>query len=293
MEKSSVADSLTSGALAGLASVIALQPLDVLKTRLQEQPRSNVGWIKRTNDVIKCTIKNDGTLGFWRGTIPTMIRNVPGVAVYFLTLQQFKYLVYIGNQRNLPILKSLYDPESRRLSGRGNLLAGAFSRTFAGALLMPATVLKVRYESRQYKYGSLVSACRSIYRQDGLRGFFRGLGATALRDAPHAGIYLFFYESLKGSCLLFPPTPPGTLLAGGMAGLLATAATQPFDLAKTRVQLAAGRENFIMVLVKTVKNEGFRGLFSGMGPRLIRKSLSSAVTWTVYEELFAYYKKRK
>jgi hypothetical protein len=38
--------------------------------------------------------------------------------------------------------------------------------------------------------------------------------------------------------------------------------------------------------IRTVlKEEGLRGLFIGGGIRLMRKTLSSAVTWTIYEEL--------
>ena len=36
-------------------------------------------------------------------------------------------------------------------------------------------------------------------KQDGLRGFFLGFGATALRDAPYAGLFVVFYEASKKS----------------------------------------------------------------------------------------------
>ena len=58
------------------------------------------------------------------------------------------------------------------LSYAGNLLAGSFARSSVGALFMPITVLKVRYESHQYRYGSILDAARSIYVQDGWRGEF-------------------------------------------------------------------------------------------------------------------------
>lgn len=215
------------------------------------------------------------------------MRNVPGVAIYFLTLQQLQYLVIVGHQRGFPIINRLYDAEGRKLSTVGNLVAGAVARTSAGTLLLPTTVLKVRFESRQYRYNSLLEACKEIWISDGLKGFFRGLGATALRDAPHAGLYLAFYEALKES--IPSDTTLGKLACGSLAGFLATATTQPFDLAKTRVQLSKERVNFITIISRVIKSEGLLGLFNGMAPRLLRKSLSSAVTWTVYEELLTWY----
>lgn len=66
---SGAAKSLTSGALAGLASVFLLQPLDVVKTRLQELPRQGASLpFARLNGVLRDTLQADGIAGFWRGT---------------------------------------------------------------------------------------------------------------------------------------------------------------------------------------------------------------------------------
>lgn len=67
-EARSAGSSFVSGAVAGLASVLALQPLDVIKTRLQETPRSAAPWSVRLVGVLRNTWKQDGAAGFWRGT---------------------------------------------------------------------------------------------------------------------------------------------------------------------------------------------------------------------------------
>lgn len=43
----------------------------------------------------------------------------------------------------------------------------------------------------------MTEAFGSIIKHDGMRGLFAGYGATFIRDAPFAGIYLFFYENCK------------------------------------------------------------------------------------------------
>lgn len=71
-----------------------------------------------------------------------------------------------------------------------------------------------------------------------------------------------------------------------VAGACSTTLTQPFDLIKTRVQLDPAKYPNMFTAIRTVLNEeGLRGLFVGGGIRLMRKTLSSAVTWTIYEEL--------
>ncbi|KAI9283225.1 hypothetical protein BY458DRAFT_427791, partial [Sporodiniella umbellata] len=75
-------------------------------------------------------------------------------------------------------------------------------------------------------------------------GLFAGYGATFIRDAPFAGIYLFFYEGIKTWAKDYTTsrqTPVANVLinlgSGVAAGMAATCITQPFDMLKTRMQL--------------------------------------------------------
>lgn len=191
-----------------------------------------------------------------------------------------------------------------KLSNTGNLLAGAVARGFAGFLLMPLTVIKVRYESSMYNYTSLPSAATSIFKTEGLRGFFAGFGATAIRDAPYAGLYVLFYEqskrSLSHSELFASPDVEGKVkekMGVGRAGLinfssamyagvLCSVVTNPFDAVKTRIQLQPGvYGNMVTAARKMLAEEGVRSMWDGLGLRMSRKALSSALAWTVYEEL--------
>lgn len=234
------------------------------------------------------------------------------MAIYFVTLNQLQYLTLVGWHRSLPLFDHLYDGHQGRLTSAGNLVTGAIARTWAGTLLMPVTLLKVRFESTRWRStyagagGGILAAIKHIRATEGWRGLFRGLGVTALRDAPHAGLYLTFYEGLKpwiiganeGSA---ESQAGGRLVAGMLAGLMATTCTQPFDLLKTKVQLApvaargggGGGGGAWRWLREVCRREGLAGLFNGMGPRLLRKSLSSALTWTVYEEVLAWWRRIK
>lgn len=164
---------------------------------------------------------------------------------------------------------------------------------------MPVTVIKVRYESDYYAYRSLYGAGRDIVRTEGVRGLFSGFGATAVRDAPYAGLYVLLYEQLKrrlGS--LSSPTAaanghtPQTssssinFVSGALAAGLATAITNPFDAVKTRLQLMPGKYgNMLRAVNLMIREDGVRSLLGGLGLRMGRKALSSALAWTVYEEL--------
>jgi solute carrier family 25 protein 38 len=189
-----------------------------------------------------------------------------------------------------------------KLSNLANLTTGAIARVTAGFVLMPMTVIKVRYESNLYAYKSIVGASKDILKAEGLRGFFSGFGATAIRDAPYAGLYVLFYEQLKKTLSsLSQKVPVAGELPVGMKGStsatinfgsgilaagLATALTNPFDAIKTRIQLQPKKyHNMFHAGRKMIREEGFKSLFDGLGLRMGRKAISSALAWTLYEEL--------
>lgn len=180
-----------------------------------------------------------------------------------------------------------------RLSNSENLFTGAVARVFAGFLMMPVTVIKVRYESDLYAYRSMLGASRDILAGEGMKGFFAGFGATAVRDAPYAGLYVVFYEASKKNLNGVMGKDRGGMVAasvnfasGVLAAALATSMTNPFDAIKTRLQLLPSKYGNMMQATRLMlREDGFRSFFDGLGLRMGRKALSSALAWTVYEEL--------
>lgn len=145
-----------------------------------------------------------------------------------------------------------------------------------------------------------MDAGTAIWRGEGLRGFFAGFGATAVRDAPYAGLYVLFYEQAKlefGKVIHKRKSSSDTgmsmstsasinFLSGVVAAGCATAITNPFDAIKTRLQLLPGRYgNMWRAGSIMLREEGIRSMFQGLGLRMGRKALSSALAWTLYEEM--------
>ena len=239
-----------AGAVAATCTCVLLQPLDVYKTRVQElksvvQPSGSGSVSLSSSEMVKSMLQKEGIGAFWKGTIPTLFRNVPGTSMYFGMFQAIKgiFLSTAGDHRiydrqvvllekakelksNLgrnPFVTLHIDEDAteeqiqqslsstvngsikeRRLvhvhytlSDTAHMITGGVARTMVGTLFMPITVMKVRLESSQYQYKSIFDASRSIYKEDGPKGFFKGVVATALRDAPFAGIYVVVYEKLK------------------------------------------------------------------------------------------------
>ncbi|KUI62441.1 hypothetical protein VP1G_09565 [Cytospora mali] len=298
-----------AGLGSGLFSAVLLQPIDLLKTRVQQSGHHSLSIAIRE-------IRSQPRLipALWRGATPSALRTGFGSAIYFSGLNAIR-----NNVSRMPLLAAgggggttkdgRHSSSLVKLSNTGNLLAGAVARTFAGMLLMPLTVIKVRYESNLYAYRSIAAAGRDIYKVEGLRGFFSGFGATAIRDAPYAGLYVLFYEqSKKQLSALYGGNGDGAASSGSngrlpgvmgvstaatinfssgvIAGAGCSAISNPFDAVKTRIQLQPGvYRNMFHAAHMMATQEGVRSFMDGLALRMSRKAISSALAWTVYEEL--------
>ncbi|KAK8156084.1 solute carrier family 25 member 38 [Phyllosticta citrichinensis] len=315
-----------AGLTSGLTSAILLQPADLLKTRVQQSRATTLRSTLRDIAAGPHPIRS-----LWRGTVPSALRTGFGSALYFTTLNALRTRVAAAAAASSRLQNSITNTTTTatknggarpnggsssslpKLSPTANLLTGALARAGAGFVMMPITVLKVRFESSLYAYTSLASAGLDIARREGLRGFFAGFGATAVRDAPYAGLYVLFYEECKrrlgalaAASAASPsssattdaaaPSPSPTPITAStaasvhftsaiLAAGLGTALTNPFDAIKTRLQLLPARYKHMGQAARLMlREEGVRSLFDGLGLRMARKAVSSALAWTLYEE---------
>jgi len=302
---SSSSSHFVAGLISGVLSAVLLQPADLLKTRVQQSGSASLLTTMREISHGPQPLRQ-----LWRGTLPSALRTGIGSALYFTSLNALRQGVVRSSPLTSTALVSAetggagYSSALPKLSNMANLTTGAVARASVGFIMMPITIIKVRYESNYYTYRSLWGAGSDIVRTEGMKGFFSGFGATAIRDAPYAGLYVVFYEQCKRRLSLLSQKAPlvpqsevpdgmrsGTsasinFLSGILAAGLATAITNPFDAIKTRIQLMP-REygNMLQASRRMVRQDGFSSLFDGLGLRMARKALSSALAWTLYEEL--------
>jgi solute carrier family 25, member 38 len=294
---------------------VLLQPFDLLKTRVQQSGgrhsiRSAIRDIARSSLTTNTNYNNAAALtAFWRGTVPSALRTGLGSAIYFTTLNTIRQqaaLLTSHAQSHSHLHSRASSSALPKLSNTTNLLSGAFARAFAGFILMPLTVIKVRYESNMYAYKSVLGAARDIYRAERIPGFFAGFGATAMRDAPYAGLYVVSYEQFKkrlghiyGSGTSSGSNDGGgvggmkgsvsasiNFTSGALAGATCSFISNPFDAIKTRIQLQPHEyRNMFHACQRMVTEEGIRSLYDGLALRMTRKAASSALAWMLYEEL--------
>eukprot|EP00918_Siedleckia_nematoides_P040098 GHVU01087076.1.p1 GENE.GHVU01087076.1~~GHVU01087076.1.p1 ORF type:complete len:294 (-),score=16.87 GHVU01087076.1:1836-2717(-) len=264
--------SFLAGSLSGTFSTILFQPLDLVKTRLQNS--IYVG--ARPPGVIAVlghVIRSEHLLALWKGVVPSLTRTVPGIGVYFCSLHTLRS--NFGNADPSPL---------------ESMAMGALARSVSGMALLPFTVIKTRFESGMYDYKTMRGALVTIYKLEGTKGLYSGMAATLLRDAPFSGLYLMFYTQTKkfirslGWCENL--TPVMYFSCGVFAGAVASVVTQPADVVKTRMQLNPTKFNTIKGVVMFIyERDGSAGFLRGLVPRTVRRTLMAAVAWTIYEQI--------
>lgn len=266
---------VSAGFLGGLASSVLLQPLDLLKTRVQQNSSANVIEVLKSLKSVKEA---------WRGTLPSVIRTSCGAGLYFGVLNFLRTQRASASQKNA--FRTSVLP---KLGVWDNIITGASARALAGFIMMPITVIKVRYESSLYSYKSINEAFKDIISSPlGWRGLFAGFGATVTRDAPYAGIYMVLYDISKSFLQTeYISAPVANSMAAINAAILASTATAPFDTVKTRVQISNKRLSYGQAWNQIVSS-GWRTLFDGLNLRLFRKAISTGISWCIYEEIVRY-----
>lgn len=272
-----VLKSFLVGSFSGTFSTIIFQPLDLVKTRLQNptskafgaRPGQPCGMIT----IVGHILQKEHIFGLWRGMTPSLTRCVPGVGLYFSSLHWLKSNLTSGDPGPLEAI-----------------FLGMLARSLSGVCLIPITVIKTRFESGIYRYGGMTEALKTIYSTEGVRGLCCGLVPTLCRDAPFSGLYFMFYTQTKSTMpyewLHSNFAAPVNFSCGLVAGLLASVVTQPADVVKTKMQLYPNKFSGVhSVLIYIHQRYGIQGYFKGLVPRMLRRTLMAAMAWTIYEQV--------
>ncbi|SCU94186.1 LADA_0G07096g1_1 [Lachancea dasiensis] len=143
------------------------------------------------------------------------------------------------------------------------------------------------------KYKNAIQATYVIIKEEGPRALYRGVSLTAARQATNQGANFTVYSTLKRSLQqrhqteMLPPWE--TSLIGLISGAVGPFSNAPLDTIKTRLQKdksttkSSSFSRIVAITQQLIREEGFRALYKGITPRVMRVAPGQAVTFTVYE----------
>ncbi|OAD02173.1 hypothetical protein MUCCIDRAFT_145119 [Mucor lusitanicus CBS 277.49] len=277
-----------AGAGAGIVSSIVTCPLDVAKTRLQNQGIAKPGekLYKGTVGTLSRIWQEEGIRGLYRGLGPTILGYLPTWAIYFTAYDYCKShwadeLVFACANE-----KAVGHDKEWLLHISSAMSAGAASTMLTNPLWVIKTRLMV---TTPYRYNNTLHAFFTIAKEEGFRGFYKGLGPSLI-GISHVAVQFPLYEKLKVVFHVDRDVASGSssiLLASALSKMAASLATYPHEVIRTRLQNQTRRpykyEGILHAIEVMSKEEGIRGFYKGLSTNLVRTVPSSAMTILTYE----------
>ncbi|XP_067902132.1 mitochondrial glutamate carrier 1 [Heterodontus francisci] len=276
---------LINGGIAGLIGVTCVFPIDLAKTRLQNQQNGQRMYSSMSDCLIK-TIRSDGYFGMYRGAAVNLTLVTPEKAIKLAANDFFRQML---------------SKDGKKLTLIKEMLAGCGAGTCQVIVTTPMEMLKIQLQdagrlAAQQKLmaaqavsspplGSPISSTsnttsqqtatqitKELLRSKGIAGLYKGLGATLLRDVPFSIVYFPLFANLNKLGQKSPDERAPfyvSFISGCIAGSTAAVAVNPCDVIKTRLQsLQRGvNEDSYSGIVdctrKIWRNEGARAFLKG------------------------------
>eukprot|EP01083_Nonionella_stella_P048648 129926_1 len=297
-------------------------PLDTCKAKIQVQthsassqthaPRPKVQWKPRAIwfgdlaaasspaevpyrgivDTLRRVFAREGVRGLYQGFGTVLIGSAPAGCMYWTSYETAKIAF-----RRFEFLE--------RNPSLSHFIAGLTAEAFSCLLFVPIDVIKERLQVQSsvkdlpesMRYRGNVHAFATVARQEGVRGIYRGYGATVSSFGPFSAFYLMFYERLKTGAIQILQKDSAALpvwayascgfLAGGTAAFI----TNPLDMSKLRIQVQRRSKHvfpfayrhIVHGVVSIARQEGARALWKGAGARMAQAAPSGAINIALYE----------
>lgn len=283
---------IVNGGIAGIIGVTCVFPLDLVKTRLQNQTVGPKGEKMYTSmlDCFRKTYQAEGFLGMYRGSAVNILLITPEKAIKLAANDYFRYL---------------FSPGPGKLPLTREMAAGGSAGLCQIIITTPMELLKIqmqdagrvaaqaKLEGKTIPKVSATSIALDLLKTKGIVGLYRGTGATMLRDVSFSVVYFPLFARLNA---LGPRKNDGSgeavfwcsFLSGCVSGSFAALAVNPFDVVKTRLQAITKVEGqpkysgIVDTFVKTLKNEGPTAFFKGGACRMMVIAPLFGIAQTVY-----------
>ncbi|KAJ8520716.1 hypothetical protein ONZ45_g2503 [Pleurotus djamor] len=258
-----------AGALCATLTHGAMTPIDVVKTRIQIDPAfKSVGFINGTRRIIA----SEGSSALLTGFGPTAVGYLVQGGAKFSGYEYWKksFVRIAGDQETaVKYRTAIY------------LGASSVAEFFADILLTPLEATRIRLVSQRNYATGLVSGFARLAREGGVRELYAGflpilckqipyaIGQFTVNEFCHELVYRKMSEETKRS---LTGTSKFTIALGSgvVAGFAAAILSQPADTLLSQINKGHGPKGSMAYRLITLAREaGLRGLFAGLGPRMI------------------------
>lgn len=309
-----------AGGVGGMAGAVVTCPFDLVKTRLQSDvyqsiyrskatynagtmTQKTINYVaqagvhfKETFGILGNVYRQEGFTSLFKGLGPNLVGVIPARSINFFTYGTTKdiYSRYFNNGQ-----------EAAWIHLMAAATAGWTTSTATNPIWMIKTRLQLDKAGKRKQYKNSWDCIRSILRNEGIRGMYKGLSASYLgsvesilqwilyeqmkRVIKERSIEKFGYdekhkgvsEKIKEWCQRSG--------SAGLAKFVASIITYPHEVVRTRLRQAPlenGKPKYtglIQTFRVIIKEEGFISMYSGLTPHLMRTVPNSIIMFGTWE----------
>ncbi|PWY67103.1 mitochondrial carrier [Aspergillus sclerotioniger CBS 115572] len=186
-------------------------------------------------------------------------------------------------------IKNQLVDDAGRMSTANGILAGMVAGGFESVLAVTPTerikTALIDDAKRPRKARGAVHGAYMLVSQQGVRGLYRGVVPTTVKQSATSAVRMGSYNMLKETFKerSIPVNGATTFFMGSIAGTITVYATQPFDTVKTRVQ-GMSQKGMSEAVTELLREEGIQGFWRGSTMRLGRLVLSGGIVFSAYEQ---------
>jgi len=217
------------GGVAGCVATCCIQPIDMVKVRLQLSGEGGGAVIKSPLKMASQIYKTEGALTFYKGLSAGLLRQVTyGMA-------------RLGIFRTV---SNYYKKEGKPLTFTQSFIAGLAAGGLGSIFGTPADVALIRMQAdstlplnQRRNYRNVIHALRQIVGQEGVLSLWKGNLPTVTRAmALNVGMLSTYDQSKQLLEQRIGPGKTANLTASMLAGFFGSFCSLPFDFVKTRIQ---------------------------------------------------------
>jgi solute carrier family 25 iron transporter 28/37 len=165
---------MIAGSIAGMAEHMAMFPVDTIKTRMQALGPMGSSGIRApvhstVAKAVSSIMRREGASGLYRGIGAMGLGAGPAHAVYFAVYEAAKSKLGGNRKGHHPFAHGL---------------AGALATVASDAVITPMDVVKQRLQLRDSPYRGVVDSVQRIFKEEGVRAFYRSYPTTLVMNVP-------------------------------------------------------------------------------------------------------------
>jgi len=276
-------------AICGLGGVLscgvthtAIVPLDLVKCRIQVDPAKYTGIFSG----FKTSVSEEGMRGLAKGWAPTLIGYSMQGLCKFGFYEVFKniYGDLMGEENAFLYRTTLY------------LAASASAEFFADIALSPMEACKVRIQTQPGFANTLREAFPKMKAAEGMGTFYKGLVPLWMRQIPYTMMkFACFERTVEAIYKFVVPKPRAecskseqllvTFVAGYIAGVFCAVVSHPADSVVSVLNKEKGS-----TAGQVLKRLGPKGVWKGLGARIIMIGTLTALQWFIYDSVKVYFR---